>query len=54
MATNREKNLAHEQRQRSSQRPRAVEYNFAELEAVVRLWVNPPKEELSPFATCNS
>ena len=50
--SNREKNTAHDQRQRI--RPAPQTYNFAELDAVVRAWVAPRAEDLSPFATCNS
>jgi hypothetical protein len=54
MATNREKNQAYDQRQQSAKRPAPGTYNFADLEAVVRAWVAPRAEDLSPFATCNS
>ncbi len=54
MATNREKNIAHDQRQQNARRPVPTSYDFASLEAVVRSWVAPRTEELSPFATCNS
>jgi hypothetical protein len=37
--TNREKNIAHIQRQASKARPVAPAYNFADLERVVRSWV---------------
>jgi hypothetical protein len=52
--TNREKNLAHEQRQANQQRPVQPLYNFSALESVMRAWVKPQAEELSPYATCNS
>ena len=54
MATNREKNIAHDQRQQNAKRPAPANYDFASLDAVIRSWVNPQIEELSPFATCNS
>lgn len=54
MVTNREKNQAYEQRQQTARRPVQPIYEFAELEAVMRLWVKPQAEELSPYATCNS
>jgi hypothetical protein len=37
--TNREKNIAHTQRQASKVRPITPSYNFADLERVVRSWV---------------
>jgi hypothetical protein len=51
--TNREKNTAHDQRSRV--RPAPVNYNFADLDAVVRSWANPKEvtidEEIySPYA----
>ena len=52
--TNREKNQAYEQRQQNARRPVQTNYEFAELEAVMRSWVKPRTEELSPYATCNS
>lgn len=54
MATNREKNQAYDQRQQNAQRPAQVSYDFAALDAVMRSWVKPRTEELSPYATCNS
>lgn len=54
MATNREKNQAYDQRQQNVKRPAPSNYDFASLEAVVRAWVRPQPEELSPYATCNS
>lgn len=54
MATNREKNQAYDQRQQNAQRPVQPIYEFAGLEAVMRAWVKPQTEELSPYATCNS
>ena len=54
MATNREKNQAYDQRQQNAKRPAPGTSNFADLEAVIRSWIKPQAEELSPFATCNS
>jgi hypothetical protein len=54
MNTNRQKNLAHEQRQQAKQRPAQPLYDFSALESVVRAWAKPQAEELSPYATCNS
>jgi len=54
MNSNRQKNLAHEQRQQAKQRPAQPQYNFAALESVMQAWVKPQAEELSPYATCNS
>lgn len=52
--TNREKNIAHQQRQANQQRPIQPLYDFSALESVMRAWVKPRTEELSPYATCNS
>lgn len=54
--TNRELNIAHEQRQANRARPAQPVYNFAELEAVVAGWIRNRIEadELSPYATVNS
>lgn len=48
--TNREKNIAHAQRQASKVRPASATYNFEELERVVRSWVTDEQEEVySPY-----
>jgi hypothetical protein len=41
MKTPRELNQEHEARQAAKVRPKQVEYNFAELEAVIRQWKEP-------------
>jgi len=38
MKTNKEKNLEHDQRQTDRIRPKAKEWNFEPLEAVIKQW----------------
>ena len=45
MNTNRQKNLAHEQRQQSKQRPSNINYNFAPLEQAMKQWIQRSAEE---------
>jgi hypothetical protein len=45
MTTSREKNIAHDQRQVT--RPKAIEYNFTELNAVMKVWFD--QEIYSPY-----
>ena len=39
MKTNKEKNLEHDARQKARVRPKAAEYEFEPLEAVIRQWI---------------
>jgi len=39
MKTNKEKNLEHDAREQAKMRPKAREYEFEALEAVIRQWV---------------
>lgn len=39
MKTNKEKNLAHDAKMKERVRPKQPVYDFAPLEAVIRLWV---------------
>jgi len=52
MNANREKNIAHAQRQEASKRPAPKDFDFTALDTAVRSWFT--QEALSPFATCNS
>ena len=39
MKTNKEKNLEHDARMQGRVRPKAPEFNYAPLEAIIRQWV---------------
>jgi len=39
MKTNKEKNLEHDARMTAKVRPKAVDYKFTALEAIMRAWV---------------
>jgi hypothetical protein len=49
MNANTAKNTEYAQKQAAKVRPVSPNYNFANLEAVVRSWVNPVEEIYSPY-----
>lgn len=49
MNANTQKNREYVNKQASKVRPKSVEYNFVELEAVMRSWVKPVEEIYSPY-----